>query len=128
MHRQALDPTTTPCVTLTWVSDERGDMLIEEPVGTVERYYPKVDAASVRIEEGGLKLGDTIHFKGPSGEYEERITSMELDHEKIRVAREGQEVGIEVPVPIEPGSQVLLVRDPYREAKADVLDQVFEAG
>lgn len=101
-------------------------MLTEEHVGIVKHYYPKVHAASVEIEHGGLKLGDTIHFKGPHGEYEERISSMELDHEPIEMAREGQEVGIEVPVEVEEGAEVLLVRDPYEGAQADLLRRVFE--
>lgn len=101
-------------------------MDIEEHVGIVEHYYPKVSAASVRIDRGSLREGDTIHFKGDPGEFEERITSMELDHEKISYAREGQEVGIEVPVPVEPGSEVLLVRDPYKNANADLLSRVFD--
>lgn len=102
-------------------------MLTEERVGTVERYDPVAQAASVRIDDGGLKLGDTILFKGPAGEHEERIHRMEIDHEAIAMARAGQQVGIEVPLPVEAGSEVLLVRDPYDEAEADVLSQVFDA-
>lgn len=98
----------------------------EEHVGIVKHYYPKVHAASVEIDHGSLRKGDTIHFKGKRGEFEERISSMELDHEQIEIAREGQEVGIEVPVPIEEGSEVLLVHDPYKDAKADLLGKIFD--
>lgn len=101
-------------------------MEIEEHVGVVEHYYPEVHAASVRIEEGAIKKGDAIHFKGPRTELEERIHSMELDHEQISMAREGQHVGIEVPFPVEEGAEVLLVRDPYEQAQADLLGAMFD--
>lgn len=97
----------------------------EKRVGVVEHFYPKVNAASVHIESGSLRKGDTIHFKGPRGEFEARISSMELDREPIEIAREGQDVGIEVPVPIEEGAEVLLVHDPYENAQADLLGAMF---
>lgn len=100
-------------------------MEMEKHVGIVEGYDPEGRAASVRIEDGALKEGDAIHFRGPRTELEERIHRMELDHEPVSMARAGQQVGIEVPLPVEEGAEVLLVRDPYEEAEADLLGSLF---
>lgn len=83
----------------------------EEHVGTVEHYYPKVKAAAVKLD-ADLKLGDTIHIKGHSDDYTEKVTSMQLDHEPIQAGHPGESVGVHVPVKVHEHSEVTKVVAP----------------
>lgn len=82
----------------------------EEPIGVVEHYYPRVQAAVVRVERRGFHEGDTLHIVGHGVDFVERITSIEMDHQKIPEARAGQSVGIQVSRPVREKNQVFLVR------------------
>jgi hypothetical protein len=44
-----------------------------------------------------VKLGDTIRITGKSGiNFTQKVESMELNHRKIRRARPGKEIGLQV--------------------------------
>ncbi|MCA1818712.1 MAG: hypothetical protein LC620_01445 [Halobacteriales archaeon] len=92
----------------------------EKHVGTVEHYYPKVQAAAVKLD-ADLKVGDTIHIQGHSDDRTQKVTSMQLDHEPIAEAHRGESVGIQVPVKVHEHSEVTKVTGgaaPKKAAKA----------
>lgn len=80
----------------------------ERKVGTVEHYYPKVQAASVGLEDD-LKLGDTIHIKGHGDDLTEKVTSMQLDHRPIQEGHAGQHIGVQVPQKVHEKAEVFKV-------------------
>lgn len=80
----------------------------EKHVGSVEHYYPKAGAAAVKLD-ADLKVGDTIHIKGHSDDYTEKVTSMQLDHEPIQEGHAGESVGVAVPVKVHEHSEVTKV-------------------
>jgi putative protease len=65
-------------------------------VGRVVHWYPHVNAAIVLIEQGELRVGDTIQFHGNTTDFRQRVDRMEVDHVPIQIARPGQTVGIQV--------------------------------
>jgi putative protease len=65
-------------------------------IGMVTHYYNHLHVAGVTITEGELHKGDTIHVKGHTSDFEQKVRSMELDHEAIEVARPGDEIGLSV--------------------------------
>jgi putative protease len=65
-------------------------------IGLITHYYPHVNAGIVRIESGELRVGDTIHVRGHTTDYYQRVDRIEVDHQPVEVARAGQEVGIHV--------------------------------
>jgi len=67
-----------------------------EAVGTVVHYYPHVNAAIVRVEGRGFRLGDTLEFQGHTTSFHQRVGHIELEHQGIEVAVPGQTVGIQV--------------------------------
>jgi len=67
-----------------------------QEVGEVTHYFPKVDAAVVKLAKGSLSLGDTIIIKGHTTGFKEKINSMQLDHVPITKASSGQEIGLKV--------------------------------
>jgi hypothetical protein len=67
-----------------------------EDVGTVVHYYPHVNAAIVRVERGGFRVGDTLEFQGYTTKFQQRVAHIELEHESVGSAAPGQVVGIQV--------------------------------
>jgi hypothetical protein len=80
----------------------------EKRVGTVEHYFPHVQAAAVHLD-GDLKVGDTIHIKGHSDDYTEKVKSIQVEHESVPAGRAGQSVGVWVPVKVHEHSEVYKV-------------------
>ncbi len=80
----------------------------EKPVGKVEHYYPKVQAAAVRLSKR-VKVGDKVHIVGHGDDFTEKVTSLQLDHQPIQEGAPGQSVGLWVKERVHEGDDVLLV-------------------
>src|SRR5687768_17160080 len=82
----------------------------ERPVGKVEHYYPKVNAAAVRLTRK-VKLGDRVHIVGHGDDFQEEVTSLQLDRKPIQEGKPGQSIGLWVKERVHEGDDVLLVED-----------------
>lgn len=108
----------------------------EEPIGRVVDYDPDLEAARVHLEEGELKIGDRVHFKGSETDVEGRVEQLQLPQGPAEEAHAGDDVGVPVPETVEKGAEVLRIasqgggaegEDPYDAADASLLDRVFES-
>ena len=52
--------------------------------------------AGVTITDSELHIGDTIHVKGHTSDFQQKVESMEIDHELVEVAKSGDQIGITV--------------------------------
>jgi hypothetical protein len=68
----------------------------EERVGIVTHYFGDLSVAAVRMESGSLRLGDTIHIRGHTSDFQQQVDSMQVDHEPVSDAAAGQEIGLRV--------------------------------
>jgi putative protease len=68
----------------------------EQPIGTVVHYFKGPSVAVVRLTEGTLAVGDSVHFRGHTTDFTEQIASMEVNHQKVPLAKTGDEVAIQV--------------------------------
>jgi len=68
----------------------------EKRIGTVLDYFAKIGVVAFRVEEDGLKVGDTIHIKGHTSDFSVQVNSMQIDREAIEEAKVGDDVGIKV--------------------------------
>jgi len=85
--------------------------MVEEKklVGKVTHYFPKVQAAVVMLESA-LKVGDRVKFIAPNGaEFEQEISSIQVDREPISEAKAGDEIGIGVSEPVKEGFEVFAI-------------------
>ncbi len=71
-------------------------MAEEKRIGVVTHYFGKITVAIIKIEEEGLKIGDTIHFKGHTSDFTQKVESMELEHKTVPEAKVGDSIGIKV--------------------------------
>jgi putative protease len=67
----------------------------EQTVGTVKDYFAKIGVAGIDVS-GSLKVGDTIHIKGHTTDFEQVVTSMQVEHEQVEEATRGDAIGIKV--------------------------------
>ncbi|TRZ93518.1 translation elongation factor-like protein [bacterium] len=65
----------------------------ENIIGLITHYFPKVQAAVVKLK-APLILGDTIRVKGHTTNFTQQITSMQVDHVSVDMAKKGQEIGL----------------------------------
>ena len=61
--------------------------MTETKIGTVTHYYNHLHVAGVAITDGELHKGDTIHVKGHTSDFEQKVESMEIDNEAVEVAK-----------------------------------------
>jgi putative protease len=68
----------------------------EKRIGTVTHYYSHLHVAGVAITSGELRKGDTIHIKGHTSDFEQKVESMQIDHEAVEIAKKGDQIGLSV--------------------------------
>jgi len=68
----------------------------EERVGVVTHYYTRLGVATVRLESGTLRLGDTVHVRGHTSDFRQTVTSLQIEHRPVEEVRAGQEFGMRV--------------------------------
>ena len=67
----------------------------EERVGIVSHYYDKIGVAAV-VLEGELAVGDTIHIKGHSTDFTQKMESIQIENKNVERAKEGDNIGIKI--------------------------------
>ena len=80
---------------------------LEKQVGKITHYFERIGVAVIEIS-AKLKVGDTIRIKGATTDFEQEVTSMQVEHEEIKEAKKGQAIGIKVAGRVRPNDLVYL--------------------
>jgi len=64
-------------------------------VGGVSSYFSHVEAAAIELN-GDLKIGDTIHIKGHTTDFQQEVESMQIENELVEKAKAGDSIGVKV--------------------------------
>jgi putative protease len=83
--------------------------MTEKQVGIVSTYFSNVNVAAVKLSEV-LKVGDKIHIKGHTTDFEIVVSEMQIDRDSVKEAKNGAHVGIKVPDKVRPNDTVFLVK------------------
>ena len=70
--------------------------MAEEQIGKISHYFGHIDVAAIELTEGALAVGDTIHIKGHTTDLQEKVESIQIEHEQVQSAKKGASVGIKV--------------------------------
>ena len=70
--------------------------MVEEKIGFVEHFFTNVSVAAIKITDGELKIGETIHIVGAHTDFKQKIVSMEIDRNPVESVKTGDDVGIKV--------------------------------
>ena len=82
--------------------------MAEKRIGEVTHYYSKISVAVVELSDT-LRLGDTIHIKGATSDFQQQVESMQLEHQPIGTAEAGQAIGLKVVEKVRRGDVVYKV-------------------
>lgn len=82
--------------------------MADTKIGKISHYYDKIGVAVVEVI-APIKVGDKLKFSGHDNEFEQAITSMQIEHEQIQTAKKGQAIGMKVDQPVKPGDEVFKV-------------------
>jgi len=84
---------------------------MEKKVGIITHYFGKISVAVLKVTEGEVKVGDTIHIKGAHSDFTQQVVSMQVEHNNIEVAKKDDEVGLRVDQQVHEHDEVYLVTD-----------------
>ncbi len=78
-------------------------------IGQVTHYYSKIGVA-ILLLEGTLDVGDRIAIVGSTTDIEQEVKSMQVEHQSIDEAKEGDLVGLKVKDKVREGDTVYLLK------------------
>ena len=68
----------------------------EEEVGFVEHWFGQASVAGIKVTTGSIKVGDTLHFKGHTTDFQEVVLTIQEKHKSVTEAKKGAEIGVKV--------------------------------
>lgn len=78
-------------------------------IGRVTHYYDKIGVAVVELTEN-LSVGDKIKFmRGGEDLFEQEVTSMQMEHERVETAKAGQTIGLKADQDVKDAAEVYKV-------------------
>jgi translation initiation factor IF-2 len=69
---------------------------MEKEIGFVEHFFGHLSVAAIKVTDGTLKVGDTIHVKGHTTDFTEKIASMQIDNKDVPEAKAGDDIGVKM--------------------------------
>lgn len=78
----------------------------DQKIGVVTHFFSKISVAVIKLTDGDLKVGDKIRVKGATTDFEQDITSMQVNHKDIEEAKIGFELGMKVAEPVRENDEV----------------------
>jgi putative protease len=64
-------------------------------IGKVSHYFTNIGVAVIELC-GPLSVGDKILFQGSTTDFEQAVSSMQIEHKNIVKAQAGQSIGLKV--------------------------------
>jgi len=83
-------------------------MAEEREVGRVSDYFARIGVAGIDLT-GPLRVGDTIHIKGHTTDFEQSVDSIQIEHASVDAAKAGDKIGIKVEDRCRRGDHVYVV-------------------
>lgn len=80
----------------------------EKEIGKITHYYGNLSVGIIELSDM-LKVGDTIHIKGHSEDFNQTVDSMQIEHAAVPEAKAGDTIGMKVAQKVHPGDKVFKV-------------------
>jgi hypothetical protein len=65
-------------------------------IGLVTHYFGEPSVAVIKLERGSLRVGDTIHIRGHTTDFEQRVESLQVDHAPVSEVGPKDDFGMKV--------------------------------
>ncbi|TKJ31843.1 MAG: translation elongation factor-like protein [Chloroflexi bacterium B3_Chlor] len=80
----------------------------EKEIGRVTNYFSQIGVAVIQLT-GPLQLEDEVRIKGGTRDFQQRVESMQVEHQPIDKAEAGQEVAVKLDQKARPNDRVYKV-------------------
>jgi translation elongation factor EF-1alpha len=77
-------------------------------VGRITHYYDRIGVAVLELV-AELKVGEMIHVHGRTTDFNQRVGSLEIEHQKIQIAKPKDEVALKMLEPVREGDVIYRV-------------------
>ena len=68
-----------------------------ERIGVVTHYFTQLSVAVIKLDAGAqLRVGDTIHFRGHTTDFSQRVDSLQVDHAPVTEVGRNDDFGLKV--------------------------------
>ncbi len=67
----------------------------EKLIGKITHYFKKIGVAVLELSDE-IRVGDTIHIKGHTTDFTQKVVSMQIEHKPIEVGKPGDNIAIKV--------------------------------
>ena len=75
-------------------------------VGAITHYFDRIKVCVVKLTQGTVLIGDKLTIIGPKTKFIQKIWSMQIESEDVKVAKKGQLIGIKVDKLVAVGDKV----------------------
>jgi len=80
-------------------------IVAQTKVGSITHYYDRIGVAVMEVL-APVKVGDRIKIKGHEREFEQKVASMQIEHENVEKAKKGDNIGLKIEQPVKKGDEV----------------------
>ncbi|RLE14817.1 translation elongation factor-like protein [Candidatus Aerophobetes bacterium] len=82
----------------------------EKRIGKIVKYFARIGVAAIILEKE-LQVGDRIHIKGHTTDFEQKVDSMQIENKSVEKAGPGDAVGIKINDRVRPNDVVYKVQE-----------------
>ncbi len=82
--------------------------MAEKLIGKVNHWFSRIGVSGIALTDN-LTVGDRIHIRGHTTDFEQEVTSMQIMHQDVSEAGPGDEIGIKVQFRVRTGDRVYKV-------------------
>jgi len=86
--------------------------MADTKIGKITHYYDKIGVAILKVTDSPLGIGETIKITDKDGEekFTQEVTSMQIEHQQVKKAKKGNEIGLKIDQEVKEGDKVLEVK------------------
>lgn len=78
-----------------------------KPIGEITHYFGNIGVAIIKPRQE-IRIGETVKIKGAHSDFEQKIESMQYEHQPVEIAKKNQEVGVKVKEKVHEGDKIYL--------------------
>ena len=82
----------------------------EKEIGKITHFFSKISVAVIELSDS-IKVGDKMHVKGATSDFEQAVDSMQINHQDVPEAKAGDSIGLKVKEPVREGDMVYKVEE-----------------
>jgi len=75
-------------------------------IGEITHYFERIKVCVIKITQGTVLIGDKLTIVGPKVKFIQKVWSMQIESQDVKVAKKGQLIGVKVDKPVQVGDVV----------------------